>query len=224
MRILEHRQNSTDLDLFRLGDFSVELESLNASSSLVIFEEFGPCRIVGEIEIRKDSPAYGKDALEAEDPSPPGKACDAIHLRDGGSQEPREGSAERCRRPEQRDPEREFLSSVEAAEVQDDSREQSSFHQAQEEAAGNQAGIVLHKALQSRDDAPGKAKEWNIDARTNLLDDQVGRDLAQDIRDVGNRDCCTPLNQSLSLKTENTTPCRGLALRLCPYQSDIDDR
>ena len=88
------------------------------------------------------------------------------------------------------------MAAVEAREVEHYSREKAAFTETEEEAAGYESAEIAGLALQDRDEAPGRAQGREQDAGADFLQDEVGGQLREDIRNIRNGDRC-PVRQPI---------------------------
>jgi len=106
-----------------------------------------------------------------------------VHLADGRGQQAAEGAGERGGREEEGEALLGLVAAVPAREQEEAAREHDRLEHAEEEAGGEQAGVVLHDALQGRDGAEADAADRQPDAGREVLEQDVGGDLAEDVGD-----------------------------------------
>ena len=72
---------------------------------------------------------------------------------------------------------------VEESEVGVQAWEEACFNCTEQQTANDQAAIALYQAGESGNDTPGNDNEGDVVARSELLQDQVGGDLEENVCD-----------------------------------------
>ena len=76
-----------------------------------------------------------------------------------------------------------LISPVPHAHVKDDSGEETTLGNTEEEADGEESGVILGDAHQGTDDTPCKGEGWEPESGGGEFEDDVTRDLEQDVAD-----------------------------------------
>ena len=76
-----------------------------------------------------------------------------------------------------------LISSVPHAQIKDDSGEETTLGNTEEEAGGEESGVILGDAHQSTDDTPCKGEGWEPQSGGGEFEDDVTWDLEQDVAD-----------------------------------------
>jgi hypothetical protein len=74
--------------------------------------------------------------------------------------------------------------------IKDDAREKASFDETQKETCGEETAVGTDLGLKSRNKTPRDAYCWKKDSRTDSMQDQIRRQLGQDVRNVCHCERC----------------------------------
>ena len=140
-------------------------------------------RVVGQGHQRDDAQHKGGDAFDDHDPSPAGQALDAVEMAQPEAQEAADGAGQGGRHEEVPDPQGQLVLGVEESQVDVHAGKETGLDGAEEEAAGHEGAVALDEAGAGGDDAPRGDDEGEPSAGGELLEDEVGGDLEEDVGD-----------------------------------------
>ena len=164
--------------------------------ALILLEEAGLFREGGEREPEDNGSQSGDDTLEDEDPSPAAVATHVVHLANAVRQQTAESSGKRGGREEERVALLGLISPVPHAEEVEATGEHAALEETKQEASSEQTGIVLHQTLADGDDTEPKTADGQPNTRGELLHQDVGRNLEDDVRDEEDGQSRVVLNTS----------------------------
>lgn len=105
----------------------------------------------------------------------------SLTLPDGGSQQAPESAGQRGGAEEEGESLLGLGALVPHGQEVEAAREHAALEQAQEEARGEDARVVLREPLEDHDRAEADAADGEPDARGELLEEDVGGDLEEDV-------------------------------------------
>jgi hypothetical protein len=128
----------------------------------------------------------GDNALEDEDPRPPGQATYAIHLRDGGGEKTAKGASDGGGGEEDCGPHAEFRAFVPATQIIVHTRKQARLSQTQEPARSGEPRKILHQAHERHAQAPREHDGGDKDRGAEFLEHDLGQGLEDGVGDEEN--------------------------------------
>ena len=78
-------------------------------------------------------------------------------------------------------PQRKFLARVKAGEVEYDSREHWPFHKSKEGTSYDETVEGFNETLQGYDNSPNSENRWHENVGSDLAEEEIGRELGEDI-------------------------------------------
>lgn len=108
---------------------------------LLLGEEVGSLRIVGQGEEGHHGEDHTRQTLDDEDPSPAPHPLDALHVPDAIGEQPADGAGERSADEEVANAEGELMLGVEECEIHREAGEETRLDNSQQETAGNEAAV-----------------------------------------------------------------------------------
>lgn len=113
-----------------------------------------------------------------EDPAPPILAPHTPHERNPISQDATKRTSQTSSRKEQRNTELSLISTIPHAQIENDTREQTTFRDTKEETNGKEAGFASQDALECCDDTPYDGQSGQPELWRCALHDNLARYLA----------------------------------------------
>jgi hypothetical protein len=132
---------------------------------------------------RRNADDDGDQALQDEDPRPPGFAGDAVHLRDRGGEQAAKGARNGGGGEEDGGAHTELGALVPAAEIVIDAGEQTRLGQTEKPARRRQSREIGHQAHERHTDAPGEHDGWDEDAGTPAFEQDLGEGFEEGVGD-----------------------------------------
>jgi len=124
----------------------------------------------------------GKGTLEDENPSPSRVVGNAVHLADAGGEQTTESTSQRSGGKEEGVSLLDLITFVPHGNEVRTSREDGSLEDAQEEASSEKTAQAMNKSLHDSDETETEHHKRQPDGRAELLQEEVGWDFEQDIR------------------------------------------
>ena len=160
-------------------------------AAVLVGEEAGRLRVVGEEPEDEGRREDGGDAVDGDDPAPgaPARGAGAVivQLADAVGHEATDSARDGRYGVEVGVAQGDVPLGVEGGQVEHDAGEETGLEEPEEQTEGDEGGVVLDKAGTDSDDAPDEDEPGQVASGLHPLDDEVGRRLEQTVRDKENR-------------------------------------
>lgn len=201
----EHDHQNPDLDVFEGQEHAVPERLLRAADPVVdtnVFLQTPDCQLTfflsqplsGSWKVRKNEEAHRGDShcdgpFDDEQPLPSWYIKRSIHSSgDTGSDQTSKSPRNQRSRIQNGRPERQLFSGIPTREVEQASWKIRRLDETQEETDRKEACKVLRQCRCKRDQSPDDHHAWEVQCRlTDLVQEQVGGDLHQDVSDEEDR-------------------------------------
>jgi len=137
--------------------------------------------VVVDDPIRRKRHQDARKTFKNKNPRPGRQSTNTIHLGNASGQDAAKGASKRGGGEKQRHPEPALVSAVPLRDVVVDAWEETALKQAKEDACGEQAGVVLDKALADHTGGPADHDEGQPDGWPDALHHGVAGDLGRDV-------------------------------------------